>query len=276
MKANVTVGIVVALLALGAVRALVQTTQPLDTRKPEGSPLPLSCATVDQPGYRSIHPPRPPGLSFEGKQYDPEAGIAALMDVVKDHRAGERRLQALEQLQRVGRKLSGRPCVADLVALYPELADTESRLGLMVCLAASEDERALPLFLRVLAGKPAPLECLGAALGLAQWNERTGVASLMQLLGDDTPLPNRRSVGYEASSSLFSLNTRRAWGFPEDEMFKSLEEMKDLPEETRKDFVVKRWREWFEANQHRFPVFQPDASGQVPGEGEPPQEVAPK
>ncbi len=214
--------------------------------------LPMSTAHVAVPGEST-------GKTFyaivewEGQEYHAVEGTTVLMKVIADPETDASiRAKALERLSR----LRNRDTTAQLVSLYDDLREREEKLGVMHCLIWSEDPRGFPLFARVLEHEKDNVVRLFAAVALAQWNVRPGVAEIIRFLECKEPL-GPRTVSDEAANSLRRFNRVKSWGCPEEEIRRSIESRLDVDQNEKIALYVENIRRWFAENRDRFPDWKP-------------------
>lgn len=215
----------------------------------ERNVLPLSTVQTSVPGETTFKMVNPT-LRWQGREYQAAEGTRVLMQVITDPVTDpSRRAKALEALGR----LRNTDTTPQLISLYNDLREREEKAGVILCLTWSEDPRGLPLFMRILDHEQDKLVRFFAASALAQWNVRRGVAELIRLL-ECTDALGPRTVRDEAANSIRSFNTRKSWGYPEQEILADL--TKANPDYTREEALVLYLgaiNTWFEANKHRFP-----------------------
>ncbi|MFH0983642.1 MAG: HEAT repeat domain-containing protein [Planctomycetota bacterium] len=217
--------------------------------------LPLSPHSV--PGAAS-RPAPPATLRWEEGEYDLERGIRVLLALILDERADPlRRERALDTLGRLNTRLQEAECVPEIVTLYPSLSARDLQGAALICLCKSEDVRGLPLFSKVLQDEHDPLLRLLAAVGLTQWNIRTGVQELLVLFDSDAQLPNKRTLADEAAINFSFLNRTKGWGFPERELRDSILKRTDIKETEKTHIWIEEHKNWFENNRDRFPDWKP-------------------
>ncbi len=245
--------------------------------------LPLSAESLTGATVRPVRT----SVKWKGREYDVNSGIDVVMSVFLGPDASVReRSLALTQLAMLMTQLKGRPCLDELGQLY-ENASQPDKHGILLCFKASGDPRGIPVFNRTLDKEQDNSNRLSAASGLARWNIRRGVAELIHLF-ESTKLPSGRFypvIGDRARSLFQKLNDRKKWGFPDEEIRKSIEselvgfdreEFKKRwefgDEETRKSLesraqvprekflalYIAEIKKWFAENEHRFPEWKPD------------------
>ena len=163
-----------------------------------------------------------------------------------------RREAALDVLGHLGTTLQGRDCIRKLIEMYDRVDARDLRLGILLCLVKSRDGRGLGLFKRVIETEDDHWLLLFAAGGLAEWNERSGVRKLIDLLRSKERSPTGTVVGEQAANSLCIENLRKLWGFPSKEVFSSLQELEGR--QARMALLHREWENWFRENERRFPV----------------------
>ena len=217
--------------------------------KEEADVLPLSTAYVPVPGQAT-------GKTFyarvqwEGQEYSAEKGTRVLMRVVTN-RATEVSLRA-KALHVLGR-LRNRDITPQLISLYQELNDRKVKVGVIRCLAWSEDPRGFPFFIRILEHEQDSVLRLSAAAALARWNVRRGVEVLMSLLGSKDRLNSDRTIGYAVANSFRHLNRSKGWGCPEDRIQQEIAARANLSDDDMSALFILEIKKWFTANKHRFP-----------------------
>lgn len=193
-------------------------------------------------------------VEWDGQDYDVRTGISILMRVIlEDDPASGRRLAALNALHVLHGQTQDTDCVEQLVALYPSLDDTNEKSAVLVCLATSNDVRALPLFHRALSAEEPENVRFIASSGLAQWNIRAGVEELVTLLESKSPLPNNRLLRDEAFKVFAGLNSKKGWGFSEPDVREAISREIDLNESATADLWIRHINDWFGENRLRFP-----------------------
>lgn len=224
--------------------------------------LPLSTADVAVPGATTIKPSYST-VEWEGKEYDEHEGAAVLMQVIADSGTdASRRAKALERLGR----LRNRDATPQLVALYERFTGREERLKTIRCLISSEDPRGLPLFARILQHEQDEMVRLSAAVAMAQWNVRSGVAELIRIHDKCKDAASAHSyVCTGAANSLARLNTHKGWGFPDERIREGLLDKSDLDDHQRRELYRNEIKAWWAENEHRFPDWKPgDPLPEVP------------
>jgi hypothetical protein len=203
----------------------------------------VSGATTIRPLYSTVE--------WEGKEYDAREGTVVLMQVIVDARTdASRRVKALERLGR----LRNTDTTEQLVALYDRVTEREERLETIRCLISSEDPRGFSLFMQVLEDEKDPLVRIFAAVALAQWNIRRGVAELMGVLDEcRVDASADRTACNEAAKGFLSLNARKGWGFPEERIRQEILARPDVSDEEMSALFVVEMKKWFAENERRFP-----------------------
>lgn len=218
---------------------------PLSTRLPESEARPFRGVVAH--------------VSFEGVVYEAAAAIPHLLSIALDKQVDAgRRASALDKLGELRVQLNGHKAVEQLVESYDAGDPQMVRAGMLLCLAWSEDARALPLLRRVLATEKDPWLLLIAGGGLAMWNEQTGVAKLVELLGVKDLSPTGTCVSEEAAKLLSDTNRQKSWGFPSDDLDAVLAGITNEVE--RMAVFRQRWEQWFAANRERFPLYGVEGS----------------
>lgn len=186
---------------------------------------------------RICPPPHEQVLLLDNKWYEFDVALGILMDEVKSG-ATSTWWQAFQRLTCLGPLLQKKPCITELMERYsdPPYPDMKRRwqLRTLRCLADSQDARALGLFSDVVMSESDELLQLRAAFGLAQFNVRSGVRTLLSLSKSESIYSQHgHSIGGSASAELKSLSRFKGWGLPED----------------RDD-----WEDWYQVNSSRFPT----------------------
>jgi len=235
----------------------VAADPPTGAKTKESQKLTLSPADPT-PSNQSVSPLVSPRTTrWKEREYDVDAAIPILMPVIQDHStAPAERAAALDRLGVLSIHLRGRRCIDDLVELYPTLEKTEERFGLLQCLVNSEDSRALPLLYTAASGDKDPLVRLIGAAGLATWNVRAGARELIELFVLDAPGP-RGALGWGAVIAFDSENSRRGWGLPKEVADRADASLQGLSDAQLRQELQRRYRQWFEQNQDRFPDWKP-------------------
>jgi len=222
--------------------------------KEEPNVLPLSTAHVAAQGETT-------GKTFyatvewEGQEYHALEGTTVLMKVIADP-VTDPTIRA-KALQHLGR-LHNRDTTVQLVGLYDSLTTREEKVGIMSCLIWSEDPRGFPLFARVLEHEKDNMVRLYAAVALAQWNVRRGVAELIRVMEEcKDDASSDRTVCNEAAKAIASFNAHKGWGFPEDRIRQKIASRADLSNEDMSALFVTEVKKWFAENDHRFPDWNP-------------------
>lgn len=280
-KCNAKVIVHMALLAFTVATALACA----EPSKGEGpAPLRLSVECVGAYPIR----PLPTSVKWDGRVYDVESGIAALLDVIRHPEKSDGHWNsavALTYLSMLDRHLKGRRCLDELAKLYDAPGEV-NKGGILLCFKASDDPRAIPVFMRTLDNEQDLKLRLSAAAGLAQWNVRRGVAEFVDLLESKETLPKPARMAYvrDNARNLFETKNRlKGWGFPDEEIQKSIEAQGGFDreesrkrwesgdEETRKSIesrarlvreefmalYIAEIKKWFAENEHRFPDWKP-------------------
>jgi hypothetical protein len=188
------------------------------------------------------------------------------MAVVRNaEKSADERHYALLRLSMLDRYLKGRPCLDELAKLY-DVPGAVGKGAILLCFKASDDRRAIPVFIRALDKEKDMKLRLSAAAGLAQWNIRRGVAELVDLLHSDEVLPQGAQMPYVRDNALdlfCTKNRLKGWGFPDEEekIRKSIESRSDLSHEEKGALYVAEMKaaiiKWFAENEHRFPEWKP-------------------
>ncbi|RMD62884.1 hypothetical protein D6833_06310 [Candidatus Parcubacteria bacterium] len=206
----------------------------------------------------------PLSIPWNGKEYEVESGINLLMNIIRDKTtpSAERHL-ALVHLTMAGRRLKGHACLEELKRIY-ESATVQERRVIVDCFSVSHDPRAIPFLYNVLENTKSIDLRLGAAVGLAGWNVRRGVAVLIDLLDSPAKISNSSIFRYVRDYAMYyfrMLNIRKGWGFVDNK--ESVEwppDMKPTPDVARRmgamptSADIKIW--WIE-NKERFPDWKP-------------------
>lgn len=246
--------ILVAFVAIGSVWLFA--AQPDNTRC---APLPMSTESVSGPKDRRL----PTYLRWKGREYDIEAGIGLLMGVVRGSEESHHPWNAdtaLVELASLETQLRGRPCLGELLKLYDTAGELKKRM-ILTCFRTSLDPRGLPLFSRTLDTQENMRLRLSAAAGLAKWNIRRGVAELVNLIDSKDvlrpPPPPRMPYARDYALQLFRTNSAfKGWGFPDEEIRKSIEARPGLDREQFVALYRAEIKKWFAANEHRFPQWR--------------------
>ncbi len=224
--------------------------------------LPLSLQSVT-----GSTPPRlPSSTQWRGREYDIEAGIGILMGVVRaPEMSSKDREMALLQLAMLRTHLNGRPCLDELRERFDDAGGLEKTITL-TCFKGARDPRAIPLFVRTLDNEQSMKLRLSAASGLAGWNIRRGVAELVELVESEEKLEQPARMAYVRDSALESFrnaNSRKGWGFPINEWWKSIDGRPDLDEDQKRALYneeiereIRGIKKWFAENEHRFPAWK--------------------
>jgi len=206
-------------------------------------------------------------VTWMDKEYDLTEGMNVLMSAVQSSSTSpDVKHYALSKLSMLRGALNGSDALASLVSLYKENTQVGKR-GILLCLNAAYDARAIPLFNHVLDTELDVELRLSAAVGLAQWNVRRGVAELVQFLESDVALrePNRSgTVKQYALEMIRAKNKIKEWGLPQDDWWEALDNRGDL-DRTQKQALyeggiekdIKGIKEWWSRNQERFPDWKP-------------------
>jgi len=206
----------------------------------------------------------PATLKWEGREYDIESGIGILMGVVRncEKPANERHL-ALLQLSMLGGHLRTHSCLDELRQLF-DRANSLERGAILLCFKASDDARGIPLFIDVLEREHDVKLRFSAAVGLAQWNVRRGVAELVKLLDSEEAMPQPSQLFYVRDNAMRSfrlMNIRKAWGFPDDkesaEWPPDVMPRPDVVARLKPPPAVEEIKKWWTENQGRFPDWKP-------------------
>ena len=92
-----------------------------------------------------------PAISWQGINYTPDDGVEVLWQAAKDDKLNsETRLEALKQLSRATRALRASGKTVSLIDLYDRETDGDLQLGVLRCLAQTQDPRVLPFLYKVL------------------------------------------------------------------------------------------------------------------------------
>jgi len=218
--------------------------------------LPLSTAYVPVPGeatgkmlYTTVE--------WEEHEYQAQEGTTVLMKVIVDAVTDSSvRAKALERLSR----LRNRDATPQLLSLYDDLREAEEKAWLLRCLTSAEDPRGLPLFARVLEQEADDTVRMVAAFSLAQWNVRRGVEEFVGLLDSGVPAGQTDRMKYDLHTliNVFATeNRRKSWGFPFEEVAKSIGQRTDLADEQKASLLASEIKKWFSENKDRFPDWKP-------------------
>lgn len=220
----------------------------------EANILPLSTAYVPVPGATTIKPFYRT-VKWEGKGYDAHEGAAVLMQVIAD--AGTDASRRAKALERLGR-LRHRDATPQLVALYERFTEREERLETIRCLISSEDPRSLPLFARILEHEEDEMVRLYAAVAMAQWNVRRGVAELIRIHDKCKDAASSDSnICNEAANEFAWFNIHKGWGFPQERIRTALLGRSDLDDDQRRELYLSEIKNWWGQIEHRFPEWKP-------------------
>ncbi|UCC32079.1 MAG: HEAT repeat domain-containing protein [Phycisphaerales bacterium] len=259
--------VVVVLLVVSSAALHSSDLCPAQRDNEEGNVLPLSTVYVPQPGH-SRHKTFHTTVNWEGRQYGTSEGIRILMRVITDEGTHpDERAKALESLGTLWPWLRNTGHIPELIALYDTLTAREEKLGVMRCLIRSEEPRGLPLCMNVLDKEKDSFVRLAAAGCLAKWNVRRGVTELVARLDSDEVFPQPfyspygPNIGDNVLGNFLSRSRDRGWGFPEEEIRKSIEAQTGLDEAKMKALYVAEMKaavkKWFAENEHRFPDWKP-------------------
>jgi hypothetical protein len=221
-----------------------------------GDPLPLSVESVPATPLRAL----PTSAKWDGREYDVESGIHVLMGVVRNpEKSPDERHYALLRLSMLDRHLKGRPCLDELAKLY-DVPGAVGKGAILLCFKASDDPRAIPVFIRALDTEKDMKLRLSAAAGLAQWNIRRGVAELVRLLDSPEEMPQPSQLFYVRDNALDLFRTKnrlKGWGFPDDkesaEWPPDVMPPPDVAARLKPRPTVGEIKRWFAENEHRFP-----------------------
>ncbi len=225
--------------------------------------LPLSAESVTSVTVRPVRT----SVKWYGQEYDVDAAIDVLMNVVRDPETSRHdRELALIHLTMAGTHLKARPYLRELETLYDK-AEKLEKLIILDCFLGSRDPCGIPMFTRTLDNEQDVKLRLSAASGLAGWNIRRGVAELVDLLESEEKLeqPARTaSVRDNALGSFRNANSRKGWAFPKNEWWKSIDGRADLDEDQKRGLYneeiekeIRAIKKWFPENEHRFPDWKP-------------------
>lgn len=237
--------------------------------------LPLSKEPVAPRTVRKL----PERVQWQGRDYNVETGIEVLMGVVQDATQTEdEQHRALLGLAMLRQRLEGRPCLEELAKHY-ENASELHKGAILVCLQGSEDPRGIAVFMRALQEEQNIKLRLWAAEALANWNIRRGVREMVSLTESDAivPPPSRMPFARDNALDSFSkCNARKGWGFPEEEVRKSIEARPGLDRVQFVALYAAEIKKWFAENEHRFPDWKlGDPLPNGAEEPRPPNEVTP-
>jgi hypothetical protein len=178
------------------------------------------------------------------------------MAVVRDsERSPNERQRALNELSSLSRNLNGHPCIDELASLY-NVASVLEKQAMLNLFMGSDDPKGIPVFLRTVEHEENMKLRLAAAAALAQWNVRRGVAELVKLMDskDSVPQPSRMFFVYDNAIDLFEIKNRlKGWGFPAEDVRKSIEARPGLDREQFVALYSAEVKKWFAENEHRFP-----------------------
>jgi hypothetical protein len=147
----------------------------------------------------------------------------------------------------------------ELAKLY-DVASESEKYGILICFKASDDPRGIPLFMHVLDGEKNMKLRLSAAGALAHWNIRRGVAELVNLLESKDMLSQPARMPYVRDNALDLFETKnsvKGWGFPAEDIRKSIEGGLGLEREQFVALYTAEIKKWFAENDHRFPDWKP-------------------
>lgn len=214
--------------------------------------LPMSVEDVGDSSM-SVIDSVPQVLRWQGSTYAPDEAIKVLTSVIRDPGNDTKdREDALSTLGMLGTSLQAHACIKELIEMFPKASNPGIKRGIVLCLVKSQDPRSLQLFHDALTTETEVGIRLFAAVGLAQWNIRGGVAELIELLKSEEHL-GFRTVRDEAADSFRSLNRRRAWGFPEQNVRTSCYKQAAGSTDDFMALYIASLKEWFAVNEHRFP-----------------------
>ena len=200
-------------------------------------------------------------VRWEDREYDIETGIELVMSIVRSPEKHQRpwsAATALGELANLGTQLNGRSCLDELATLFDGAGEPE-KLIILTCFKGSRDPRGVPLFTRTLAETQNMKLRLSAADGLAKWNIRRGVSALVDLLDSNEVLAQPARLPYVRDNAVDRFrraNTFKGWGFPDEELRRSVEERTDLSAEQVSKMYAQRIKKWFAENEHRFPEWK--------------------
>lgn len=247
---------IVGLVGNSLVEQVVGVQPEPPARTTSATALPLSTRIIPNRdfGYRRVVPTK---AHWNGREFDIETGIQVMMAVIKDPTTTtDERALALRHLGNLNTNLQGRPCIDDLVALYPKLETGEGKYRLLFCLLSSEDSRGLPLAYSVANGDAKSRLRHRAAAALARWNIRRGVEVLIALFPDEEKgLLRTRGAG--ALMTFKSFNRTKGWGCPVEDILNPAIAMSKHDHDAAVALAQSGFSEWFEANKERFPDWKP-------------------
>lgn len=225
-----------------------------------GKPMPISRGISQQAlaekgiGFHRVVPNR---VHWDGTEYDIDAGVPLLLSVITNSSTShDIRLSALRRLGTLNTALYGRDEIIELIAIYPDLIELEARLSLLQCLVRSEDPRGFPLLYEAMQSDPNSRIRRLAATGLANWNVRSGIRTLIELIPSREP-DGRRDVGTNVVMTLASLNRMKQLEIPIDAIEAPAKTMAPNNHDAAVLRLFEDWKAWYDQNQHRFSDWKP-------------------
>lgn len=195
-------------------------------------------------------------IRWEEQEYNIDDGIDLLMDIITDPVTDvSMRSKAINRLGHFSTQLQNRECLPKLCSLYNQMETRNEKLQILRCLIGVKDPAGLNLFHRIVTTKTDPHLRNSAAVGLADWNIREGVYQLIELFASNANI-GFRDVGASAMISFTSLNERKEWKCPQDEMREKSLEIANGNREKYGEALMHEYRTWFEKNKHRFPEWK--------------------
>lgn len=212
-------------------------------------------------------------VQWDGREFDVESGIRVLVGVIRDPaEGGKDRELALIQLAMLRTQLKGHQCLNELESVYITAGDLEKQL-ILTCFLGARDPRGIRVFTRSLEIEDSMKLRLAAASGLAGWNIRRGVQEIVDLLESGETLPKPTRIPFVRDNALECFrhaNTRKGWGFPDDEVRTAITAQPGLDREDVVNSYVAEIKKWFAANKHRFPEWKPGVPLPKSAEAKPP------
>lgn len=229
--------------------------------------LPLSADCLQAPAYGRtgrdqaywrVGQEKEEEVSWEGKRYPAREAVDVLMKVALEPDGVNDRSLALRSLERLGGRLRGTEHIPQLMELYGQSTDRSEKVTLLLCLAESMDQRALPLFAEILNTRQEDYLRLPAAYGLAFWNVRRGVRELIELVAvkqTETPIRPPGIIGKEAAHLLYRLNYWKFWWAPEAPLLAVSDARAEVRDQAL-DSCHAELKKWFAENENRFPEWK--------------------
>ncbi len=255
---RISPAVTLSVLVAAGLPQLVQaqaTRIAIDDKAGSRDVLPLSTTVSASMRKKIIKRPRT-SVIWEDKEYGIDDGIDVLMSVIANPTTDvATRATAINRLGHFSTCLQNRECLPKLCALFDGLGSRMEKRQILTCLTIAQDSTGLSLLYRVATNESDPVLRFHGASGLAAWNIREGVHQLIELFPSraETGL---RQVGAAAMISFTSLNERKGWNCPQDEIRRAaLATAGDNSEEYAKA-AMHGYRAWFEENKHRFPEWK--------------------